>query len=104
MVAGGPLTVLPEPADLYVGVDAGAIKLLDYGYPLHWALGDFDSVTPEELEWITGQTERFLQAPAEKDDVELTTRLFILQKMQVPMSLWQAPTSSKGTWKPMWQA
>ncbi|HFU4026306.1 TPA: thiamine diphosphokinase [Streptococcus suis] len=75
LVAGGSLTLLPEPADLYVGVDAGAIKLLDNGYPLDWALGDFDSVTPEELERIKGQAERFLQAPAEKDDTDLELAL-----------------------------
>lgn len=75
LVAGGPLTLFPEPADLYVGVDAGAIKLLDHGYPLHWALGDFDSVTPEELGRIKGQAERFLQAPAEKDDTDLELAL-----------------------------
>lgn len=74
-VAGGPLTVLPEPADLYVGVDAGAIKLLDKGYPLNWAIGDFDSVTPEELGRIKGQAEQFLQAPAEKDDTDLELAL-----------------------------
>ncbi|HFU3984358.1 TPA: thiamine diphosphokinase [Streptococcus suis] len=75
LVAGGPLTLLPEPADLYVGVDAGSLRLLDHSLPLDWAIGDFDSVTPEELGRIKAQAERFLQAPAEKDDTDLELAL-----------------------------
>ncbi|MBL6538021.1 thiamine diphosphokinase [Streptococcus suis] len=75
LVAGGPLTLLPEPADLYVGVDAGSLRLLDHSLPLDWAMGDFDSVTSEELGRIKDQAERFLQAPAEKDDTDLELAL-----------------------------
>ncbi len=49
VIAGGSFDCLPEPADLYVGVDAGSLRLLDHSLPLDWAIGDFDSVTPEEL-------------------------------------------------------
>lgn len=66
VIAGGSFDCLPEPADLYVGVDAGSLRLLDHSLPLDWAMGDFDSVTPEELGRIKAQAERFLQAPAEK--------------------------------------
>lgn len=75
LVAGGPLTLFPEPADLYVGVDAGSLRLLDHSLPLDWAMGDFDSVTLEELGQIKDQAERFLQAPAEKDDTDLELAL-----------------------------
>ncbi|HFI0143970.1 TPA: thiamine diphosphokinase [Streptococcus suis] len=75
LVAGGPLTLLPEPADLYVGVDAGSLRLLDHSLPLDWAMGDFDSVTSEELGRVKDQAERFLQAPAEKDDTDLELAL-----------------------------
>ncbi|HEL1768550.1 TPA: thiamine diphosphokinase [Streptococcus suis] len=75
LVAGGPLTLLPEPADLYVGVDAGSLRLLDHSLPLDWAMGDFDSVTSEELGRLKDQAERFLQAPAEKDDTDLELAL-----------------------------
>ncbi|HFI0434732.1 TPA: thiamine diphosphokinase [Streptococcus suis] len=75
LVAGGPLTLLPEPADLYVGVDAGSLRLLDHSLPLDWAMGDFDSVTSEELGRIKDQAECFLQAPAEKDDTDLELAL-----------------------------
>ena len=75
VIAGGSFDCLPEPADLYVGVDAGSLRLLDHSLPLDWAMGDFDSVTPEELGWIKDQAERFLQAPAEKDDTDLELAL-----------------------------
>ncbi|MBO4126670.1 thiamine diphosphokinase [Streptococcus suis] len=75
VMAGGSFDCLPEPADLYVGVDAGSLRLLDHSLPLDWAIGDFDSVTPEELGRIKAQAERFLQAPAEKDDTDLELAL-----------------------------
>ena len=71
LIAGGSFDCLPEPADLYVGVDAGSLRLLEHSLPLDWAIGDFDSVTPEELGRIKDLVERFLQAPAEKDDTDL---------------------------------
>lgn len=75
VIAGGSFDCLPEPADLYVGVDAGSLRLLDHSLPLDWAIGDFDSVIPEELGRIKDQAERFLQAPAEKDDTDLELAL-----------------------------
>ncbi|HEM5031552.1 TPA: thiamine diphosphokinase [Streptococcus suis] len=75
VIAGGSFDCLPEPADLYVGVDAGSLRLLDHSLPLDWAIGDFDSVTPEELGRIKDQAERFLQAPAEKDDTDVELAL-----------------------------
>ncbi|WP_449459288.1 thiamine diphosphokinase [Streptococcus suis] len=75
VIAGGSFDCLPEPADLYVGVDAGSLRLLDHSLPLDWAMGDFDSVTSEELGRIKDQAECFLQAPAEKDDTDLELAL-----------------------------
>ncbi|HFR3426300.1 TPA: thiamine diphosphokinase [Streptococcus suis] len=75
VIAGGSFDCLPEPADLYVGVDAGSLRLLEASLPLDWAIGDFDSVTSEELGQIKDLAERFLQAPAEKDDTDLELAL-----------------------------
>ncbi|AUA19940.1 thiamine diphosphokinase [Streptococcus suis] len=75
VMAGGSFDCLPEPADLYVGVDAGSLRLLEASLPLDWAIGDFDSVTPEELGRIREMAERFLQAPTEKDDTDLELAL-----------------------------
>ncbi|MGQ7340039.1 thiamine diphosphokinase [Streptococcus suis] len=75
VIAGGSFDCLPEPADLYVGVDAGSLRLLDHSLPLDWAIGDFDSVTSEELGQIREMAEWFLRAPAEKDDTDLELAL-----------------------------
>ncbi|HEM4048869.1 thiamine diphosphokinase [Streptococcus suis] len=75
VIAGGSFDCLPEPADLYVGLDAGSLRLLDHSLPLDWAIGDFDSVTSEELGQIREMAEQFLQAPAEKDDTDLELAL-----------------------------
>ncbi|MFI3160940.1 thiamine diphosphokinase [Streptococcus suis] len=75
VIAGGSFDCLPEPADLYVGVDAGSLRLLDHSLPLDWAIGDFDSVTSEELGQIREMAEWFLRAPVEKDDTDLELAL-----------------------------
>ncbi|HFU3858862.1 TPA: thiamine diphosphokinase [Streptococcus suis] len=75
VIAGGSFDCLPEPADLYVGVDAGSLRLLDHFLPLDWAIGDFDSVTSEELGQIREMAEWFLRAPVEKDDTDLELAL-----------------------------
>ncbi|HEM4136522.1 TPA: thiamine diphosphokinase [Streptococcus suis] len=75
VIAGGSFDCLPEPADLYVGVDAGSLRLLDHSMPLDWAIGDFDSVTSEELGQIREMAEWFLRAPVEKDDTDLELAL-----------------------------
>ncbi|HEM2768317.1 TPA: thiamine diphosphokinase [Streptococcus suis] len=75
VMAGGSFDCLPEPADLYVGVDAGSLRLLDHSMPLDWAIGDFDSVTSEELGQIREMAEWFLRAPVEKDDTDLELAL-----------------------------
>lgn len=75
VIAGGHFDCQPEPADLYVGVDAGSLRLLDKGLPLDWAIGDFDSVSPQEFKRILEMAERVTQAPAEKDDTDLELAL-----------------------------
>ncbi|NQM36136.1 thiamine diphosphokinase [Streptococcus suis] len=75
VMAGGSFDCFPEPADLYVGVDAGSLRLLDHSLPLDWAIGDFDSVTSEELGQIREMAEWFLRAPVEKDDTDLELAL-----------------------------
>ncbi|MBS4750898.1 thiamine diphosphokinase [Carnobacteriaceae bacterium zg-ZUI78] len=50
--------------DMLIGVDAGAKRLVDAGYVLDWAIGDFDSVEkPDSKESIV--------LPCEKDDTDL---------------------------------
>lgn len=75
VVAGGDLDVLMTDVDLFVGVDAGARILLQHHLPLDVAIGDFDSVSTEELAWIKEKATSFIQVPAEKNDTDLELAL-----------------------------
>lgn len=75
VVAGGDLELLPTAYDGYIGVDAGCLALLDNGLPLDMAIGDFDSISKEELARVQAQARLFIQAPAEKDDTDLELAL-----------------------------
>lgn len=58
----------------YIGVDAGALKIVDQGFPIKMAVGDFDSTDPSDLKRISCPIERH---PIMKDetDSELAIRL-----------------------------
>ncbi|MFY0546150.1 thiamine diphosphokinase [Brevibacillus sp. H7] len=54
--------------DFLIGVDRGALFLVRHKRNPHLAIGDFDSVTPEELVEITEQSAQFLTCdPVMKD-------------------------------------
>ncbi|QTU83352.1 thiamine diphosphokinase [Carnobacteriaceae bacterium zg-C25] len=50
--------------DVLIGVDGGAKLLIDHGYTLDYAIGDFDSVTVQNATEV-------VVLPAEKDDTDL---------------------------------
>ena len=67
--------VVPKIKDCdYIGVDAGALKIIDQKLPIKMAVGDFDSLDEEDLKRITCPIERH---PIMKDetDSELAIRL-----------------------------
>lgn len=67
---------------ILVGVDRGAWHLIDYGYKLHMAIGDFDSVTAEELSLIEKQSQMVHRCdPFDKDltDTEMAFEWAITQ-------------------------
>lgn len=59
----------------YIGVDAGALLVLKAGYPLKFAIGDFDSMNEESYNQLLCQTKVY-KHPIEKDetDSELAVR------------------------------
>ncbi len=77
IMAGGPTEFLPdlhlykERTDIWVGVDRGAFVLLQHGIVPNLALGDFDSVTSEELKIIQEQLSEITFFPSEKDETDL---------------------------------
>lgn len=67
--------VVPKIDDCdYIGVDAGALKIIDQGFPIKMAVGDFDSLNEEAMKRIPCPIERH---PIMKDetDSELAIRL-----------------------------
>lgn len=70
--SGGTLDVWAldeiQPHDLLVGADRGALFLIAHGFRPHIVLGDFDSVTPSQLDDIRQQSETVQMVDAiEKD-------------------------------------
>ena len=43
-----------EKGDLLIGVDRGALLLLELGFKPDLAIGDFDSLKADELAWVEG--------------------------------------------------
>lgn len=70
LFAGGDLRYFAGDFDYFVGVDRGSLYLIEQGFPLDLAVGDFDSISAEELMQVTSQADRLIQAPAEKDDTD----------------------------------
>ncbi|OOF58769.1 thiamine diphosphokinase [Rodentibacter myodis] len=75
VIAGGNpspfCTALSAQFDYFVGVDRGAMFLLQQDLPLNLAVGDFDSVSMVEFQQVLQQAEKLIQAPAEKNDTDL---------------------------------
>lgn len=81
--------ILEIPKDAYViGVDRGCIFALQYGVKLDLAIGDFDSVTESELEFIKENSKKVMTFNKRKDETdtllaiqksfELTDEVFLL--------------------------
>ena len=67
--------MLETDFDVFVGVDAGSLFLLQHQLPLDMVIGDFDSVSPADFQQIEQAAKELIQAPAEKDDTDLELAL-----------------------------
>lgn len=92
LLSGGCRSQVPEGFDLYVGIDRACLWLLDQELPLDLAIGDFDSVTAEELKQIRQQASRLIQAPSQKDDTdtELAVKTILRQYPQAQLTIYGA--------------
>ncbi|UHP09297.1 thiamine diphosphokinase [Listeria marthii] len=76
IMVGGPASEIPDLAQYtnaeisWVGVDRGAKRLLDRGIIPTIAMGDFDSLTTEELADLKTKVDEVLEFPAEKDETD----------------------------------
>ncbi|WP_207695986.1 thiamine pyrophosphokinase [Enterococcus sp. DIV0212c] len=74
LVAGGSPEEWPqlnsEDFDYIVGIDRGSLYILEHGWSLDLAVGDFDSLTNDEQQTVQKQAKELVQAQAEKDDTD----------------------------------
>ncbi|MFL2104205.1 thiamine diphosphokinase [Desemzia sp. FAM 23991] len=77
IMVGGPETALPtdvyaaeKEAVMWIGVDHGAIRLLKQKIVPAIAIGDFDSITKEEMKFLTTKVTDVRSFPSEKDDTD----------------------------------
>lgn len=66
LFAGGDLTYFEYDFDYFVGIDRGSLFLLKNGLSLDMAVGDFDSITEDELLYIKHYCSNIVSASAEK--------------------------------------
>lgn len=70
--------------DLVIGADRGALFLVEHGVRPHFSVGDFDSVSPIELENITKHSEQMLACDAINKDLTDTELAFDIAIKQRP--------------------
>lgn len=81
IVAGGPENEIPDLVthasneEQWIGVDRGALYLLDRGITPTAAVGDFDSVSREEWLRISEAVPDHVQFPSEKNETDLEIAL-----------------------------
>lgn len=91
ILAGGPAqafeTLIPNKVDLlgtyFVGVDRGSFRLMQAGFSVNLAIGDFDSLSAEEFSAVSAYADELHQSPTEKNDTDLELAvLSVLTKFQ----------------------
>lgn len=81
VLVGGPVAQLPPdwqhlPGE-WVGVDRGALHLIDAGIRPLFVVGDFDSLTPAELQRVEEAVSDRHYAKPEKDDTDTELALWL---------------------------
>ncbi|MFD2628339.1 thiamine diphosphokinase [Oceanobacillus kapialis] len=64
-----------QEVDFWIAADRGALTLLENGIEIDLAIGDFDSITEEEKEFVRNHVKQFNEYPAEKDETDLELAL-----------------------------
>ena len=88
IVGNGPEEALPDltfyesTVDLWIGADRGALHIVRSGLKIHDAVGDFDSVTREEMKLIQDKVRNFSKLPSEKDETDLELALYKAFQLQ----------------------
>lgn len=71
LFAGGVIDSFHLNFDVFIGVDKGSFFLLQQGIQPDMAVGDFDSVSSEELDGIRLKVKKVIQVAPEKNDTDM---------------------------------
>lgn len=93
LVAGGEIDLLQlvkhqkDQFCYFIGVDRGAWRLLQANLPLHFAVGDFDSIADYERAIVTEKANQVVSLQTEKDetDTEVAFRHIVKDLPKVPV-------------------
>lgn len=76
ILVGGPENEVPDLTNyqdeqtVWIGVDRGAIRLIELGIVPKYAVGDFDSVTKAELDALKKEVNEVVLSKSEKDETD----------------------------------
>lgn len=98
IMVGGPEAFIPDISNLineeliWIGVDRGAVRLLALGIQPAIALGDFDSITKEELGLVKQKVRDVRTFQAEKDatDTEIAVKIAFSEFNPTKVSIYGA--------------
>ena len=88
IVGSGPEGAIPDllpydkNIDLWIGADRGALYLLKHKLNIDYAVGDFDSVTADEIAKIRENTKEMIRMPSEKDETDLELAINLACKLK----------------------
>ena len=66
---------------VYIGADKGALILAQQKIPMRYAVGDFDSVSEQELSLIESFAEETIILPKEKDDIDAEAAMHLAEDL-----------------------
>lgn len=73
-----PLASNIQKHDFYIGVDLGALLLIDKGIPVDIAVGDFDSCDDEQFNIIKSNAKSIIKHDSVKDDTDTALGLSLV--------------------------
>jgi len=92
VLAGGDNSLWPDKevfnqASHIIGVDRGSLEGLRQGLSIDVAVGDFDSLTKEELDYVKQQVPLVKQYPAEKDETDTEIGISVASQLSDEASI-----------------
>ncbi len=76
IIANQVLSISYDADAKYIGVDKGALFCMEQQIPLQFAIGDFDSISEQQLKQLQDYTEVVI-LPCEKDEVDTECALYL---------------------------